>query len=124
MDESKLPLKYNMIITQILQASKFKSKTSMRYSEDWILLCILFHMRSPSGYRFILSNNILPLPCPSTLRRYLSLIDTKFGFDDNFFEIFSKFIIAKPDIKRHGVIAFDEMKVRESVAVCSKSFTY
>lgn len=64
LDESKVLKNCNLKFKKILESSKFKFKTSMRYLEDWILKYILFHTRSPSGYRFIFNNNILPLLCP------------------------------------------------------------
>uniref|UniRef100_A0A2S2NCS4 Transposable element P transposase-like RNase H domain-containing protein n=1 Tax=Schizaphis graminum TaxID=13262 RepID=A0A2S2NCS4_SCHGA len=66
----------------------------------------------------------MPLPSPRTLRRYLSVIDTKFGFDSNFFSIFEKHISSKGELQKHGIILFDEMSVRESLSVCSTSLTW
>ncbi|KAF0746350.1 Uncharacterized protein FWK35_00019825, partial [Aphis craccivora] len=34
-----------------------------RYSENWMMLCLLFQIRSPSGYKFLKDQNILPFPC-------------------------------------------------------------
>lgn len=57
------------VISEILKASKCKSNKGRRYSEEWILLCLLFHMRTPAAYRLLRENGVLPLPCPSTARR-------------------------------------------------------
>lgn len=54
----------------------------------------------------------------------MSLIDTKFGFDDKLFQLFLKHITAKPERKRHSIIVFDKMSVRESLEICSKYLTY
>lgn len=49
--------------------SKHKSPKSNRYGEDWMLLCMLLHMRSASGYEFLRSSKVLPLPAISTIRK-------------------------------------------------------
>lgn len=56
-------------VRQIFAAAKCKNSKGRRYSEQWLLLCMLMHMRSPCGYEFLRDNNILPLPCVRTIRR-------------------------------------------------------
>jgi len=94
-NDENLPESYRVVVQEFFKASKHENKKTMCYSEDWILKCLLFHIRSASGYNFILKNDILPLP--KTLCRYLSLTDTKFGFDSNLFTIFEKHISSKND---------------------------
>lgn len=65
-----VPMNQQQALKEILSASSRKNVKSRRYSDKWILLCLLFHMKSPKGYHFILDNKILPLPSPSTIRRY------------------------------------------------------
>ena len=57
------------VISEIVEASRCKNSKNRRYSEDWILLCLLFHMRSPAAYRLLRENKILLLPRTSTIRR-------------------------------------------------------
>lgn len=57
------------IVQKILKTSHCKKSSGRRYSENWLMLCMLLYMRSVSGYNFIRDNNILPLPCVSTMRR-------------------------------------------------------
>lgn len=57
------------VIKQILAALKRKSPKGRRYSEHWLLLCLLMHMWSPCGYRFLRENDILPIPAVRTIRR-------------------------------------------------------
>ena len=52
-----------LLVEEILSASKRKSERGRRYNEEWVMLCMLFHIRSPSGYAYLRNNNILPLPC-------------------------------------------------------------
>lgn len=57
---------------------------------DWLLTCLLMQIRSPAMYKFMLKNEILPLPCVQTIKRHLSLVKLDFGFDPAFFEMFKK----------------------------------
>ncbi|XP_011499745.1 PREDICTED: uncharacterized protein LOC105363692 [Ceratosolen solmsi marchali] len=63
------------LIEQIVSSAKVKSEKGRRYNEDWTMLCILMHTRSPKEYKHLQSLGILPLPCVRTVRRYLSLIN-------------------------------------------------
>ncbi|XP_050062894.1 uncharacterized protein LOC126552239 [Aphis gossypii] len=78
------------IIEEIVSAAKISNPKGRRYSDEWIMLCMLLHIRTPSGYNFCKKNDILPLPSVSSLRRYLAMIDTACGFDKNFFTLFKK----------------------------------
>ncbi|XP_011877410.1 PREDICTED: uncharacterized protein LOC105567277 [Vollenhovia emeryi] len=109
---------------EIMKAAKCANPKSRRYNEEWILTCILMHMKSPSAYEFLRSNEILPVPCVRTIRRYLSLIDTPCGFDKKFFEMFKLTLEKKEEKQKHGVILLDEIHLRESINVNSKKLTY
>lgn len=72
MKDKGIPKNQYNVVKEIIKASKCKRREGIRYSEDWMLLCILLYMRSSAGYNFLKNNYILPLPCISTVRRYLS----------------------------------------------------
>ncbi|XP_043586308.1 uncharacterized protein LOC122569389 [Bombus pyrosoma] len=74
------------LIEQIIASAKLKSVKGQRYSGDWMMLCTLMYIRSPEGYGHLQKLNILPLPCARTVRRCLSLVETKCGLDNKFFE--------------------------------------
>ena len=57
-----------LVMTEILEASRHKSRKGHRYSE-WIVLCLIFHMKSPAAYRILRETNVLPLPCRRTIKR-------------------------------------------------------
>lgn len=57
------------VVRTIIAAAKNKNSKQNRYSENWLILSILLHMRSPKSFRFIRENKILPLPCVATIRR-------------------------------------------------------
>lgn len=48
----------------------------------------------------------------------------KCGFDKQFFELLKTYLQKKSNIQKHGIILFDEMSVRQSISVCSKTLTY
>lgn len=73
---------------------------------------MVLHIRSPGGYNFIKNNNLLPLPCIRTIRRYLALIIMKCGFHKQFFELFKNHIGKKSSMQKHGIILFDDISLR------------
>ncbi|CAI6375478.1 unnamed protein product [Macrosiphum euphorbiae] len=113
-----------LLVEEILSASKRKSERGRRYNKEWVMLCMFFHIRSLSGYAYLRNNNILPLPCTRTIRKYLSIINTSCGFDPKFFEIFKMNLSTKPEMQKPGLLLLDEMSVRESISVNSKTVTY
>ncbi|XP_050066806.1 uncharacterized protein LOC126555886 [Aphis gossypii] len=121
---NKLSESQKTIINEIISTSKVHNPKSRRYSEDWILLCILLKIRSPSTYTFLREQDILPLPCTRTVRKYLFLIKTKCGFDEKFFQLLKKKLAMLSPQQRHGMLIYDEIILRESIDVDSKSLTY
>lgn len=67
---TKVPKNQCVAVQQIFDAAKCKSSKGVRYSENWMLLCMLMYMRSPRTYKFIRINRFLPLPCMRTIKRY------------------------------------------------------
>lgn len=64
--------KYHTVVKSIMKSCKYKNKKSNRYSDEWILMCRLFHIKSPAGYNFLRNNNILPLPCIQTKKIFIN----------------------------------------------------
>ena len=85
---------------------------------------MLMNIRSKGYYEFLRDNNIIPLPCTRTVRDYMTLIDNKCGFDQDFFKLLKKSYDKKQKQHRHGVLALDEINLRKSVAVSSKTLSY
>lgn len=48
-----IPVNEQEALKEILSASLRKNARGRRYSDKWLLLCLLFHMKSPKGYDFI-----------------------------------------------------------------------
>ncbi|KAL0103722.1 hypothetical protein PUN28_017764 [Cardiocondyla obscurior] len=64
-------ISHNELITlqEIIKFAKQKNPTGHRYNEEWILLCLLLHMKSPKAYNFLRESQILP-----AIRRYYIII--------------------------------------------------
>lgn len=73
-----LPDAQQMLIMECVSAAKTKSKKGRN---NWLLLCLLLHIRTPAGYRFLRNNDISPLPAVETVRRYTAMVGLKCGFD-------------------------------------------
>ena len=71
-----------MTVNAIFKAAEVKSMKGMRYEAEYILECLLLHIKSPSVYVHLRSKEMLPLPDPSHLRRLLRGMACKFGFND------------------------------------------
>lgn len=67
---------------------------------------------------------MLPLPCITTIRKYISMVGLKCSFDENFFKAFKMKIFSKPQFQRRGMLIFDEIQVRKEISVNSKTMTY
>ncbi|KAE9533339.1 hypothetical protein AGLY_009242 [Aphis glycines] len=87
LENHTIPKSQFELIHGIFAASKFKNIKNRRYSENWTLLCLLFQIRSSSGYTFLRENNILPLPCVNTVQRNLLAVQVGCSFDFNFFKL-------------------------------------
>lgn len=122
--ELSVPAAQKNALKEIISAASKKNIKNRRYSEEWIMLCLLMNIRSPGYYEFLRKNNVLPLPCTRTIRSYFSLIDMKCGFDPDFAKLLKQQFDAKSPLQRHGVLLLDEINLRKSVAVCSKNLTY
>lgn len=87
------------------------------YSENWMLLCLLFNIRLPGAYRFLREQDVLPLPCTSTIRQHLFLVKSNCGFDLQFFELLKRRMYHQSLVQRHGILLFDEIQLRKGLYV-------
>lgn len=113
-----------LLLDECISAARCTTKRNRRYTDDWILLCLLLHIRSPATYSFLRSNDILPLPCISTVRKYISMVGLKCGFDENFFQALKIKVCMKTPFQRRGMLIMDEIQVRKEMAVNSQTMTY
>lgn len=112
------------LIMECFAAAKVKNSRNRRYSENWLMLCLLFNIRSPTAYKYLRTTELLPLPHPKTVRKYLSSIKTTCGFDQDFLSLLEKKINQMTEMAKHGVLLFDSISLRKSLAVNSSNLTY
>ncbi|KAL4092139.1 hypothetical protein QTP88_026695 [Uroleucon formosanum] len=98
--ENKLNDSQSTLIREIVSASKYKNPKKRRYSENWML-----------------EQELMPLPCTSTIRKHLSIVKTDCGFDLRFFDLLKKRMFRKPQNQRHGVLLFDKIQLRKRLYV-------
>lgn len=121
LQDSNLPQQQKVLIKECINISKVPNKKGRRYSYDWLLYCLLLSIRSTSTYHFLRDNDILPLPSPTTMRRYLARVNMKCGLDEQFFKALRLKLSRKTNLLKHGVLLFDEMQVRKSIKVNTKT---
>jgi len=112
------------LVNECLAASKLKNPKSRRYSDNWLMLCLLFNIRSPSAYRYIRESALLPFPHPKTVRQHLASIKTTCGFDSNFLQLLKKKSDQMSEMNKHGILLFDAVNLRKSLSVNSSNLTY
>lgn len=102
---AKLPEQMQDVVKHILMYGKVDSKNGMRYTKRYILECLLLSIKSRKGYLHLRSHNILPLPTPSTLRKYLKNMKAQYGFDLSVFKMLKlKSENMKPEERRGDFI--------------------
>lgn len=120
----KVSTNEKIVIEEIISAARKSHPKGRRYSEDFMMLCMLMNIRSRSYYEYLRRHQILPLPCSKTVRDWMSLVGNKCGFDENFFELLKKSFEIKNERQRHGVLLVDEINLRKSVGVSARDLTY
>ncbi|KAH6946164.1 hypothetical protein HPB50_011978 [Hyalomma asiaticum] len=120
----RLPEGQRIVVEECIKLDTCISSKGRRYSDKFLTMCLLLHIRSPAAYEFLRRNNLMPLPAVSTVRKYISLVRPDCGFDGKFFEAFKKKLLNKKDRQRHGILVFDEMQVRQGRDVNARTFSY
>ncbi|XP_043287586.1 uncharacterized protein [Venturia canescens] len=85
-----IPTSQQTVLHQIIAAAGKMDGRNRHYGEEWIMLCLMLNIRSPSTYEFLRKNNVLPLPSSGTIRSYFSAIGMRCGFDEDFAELLKK----------------------------------
>ncbi|CAI6343939.1 unnamed protein product [Macrosiphum euphorbiae] len=112
------------LIRECFAASKIKNSRNRRYSENWLLLCLLFSIRSPGAYKYLRESQLLPLPHMKTVRQLLSSLKTTCGFDSEFLTLLGKKVQHMSSVEKHGVLIFDEVNLRQSLQVNTSNLSY
>ncbi|KAM7284244.1 hypothetical protein ISCGN_001341 [Ixodes scapularis] len=76
-----LPPKQQECVRQCFSAAKKRGLKGNTYSKDWVLECILMKMKSARLYEHLRKHDIISLPSKSTLKRYLRIYKSGYGFN-------------------------------------------
>ena len=114
-ERSQLPDNMKISFKAALRLTKAKSSKGNRYESNWLLHCLLLHIKSPKAYKHLRDTELMPLPHPSTLRRVLSGLPIQYGFAEFVFKALEEEVKGLPPQQRMGVLVFDEVKLREGI---------
>lgn len=103
------------LILECFSASKVENSKLCRYSENWLMLCLLLNIRSPSTYNYLRSSALLPLPHKKTVRKHLACVKTTCGFDSDFLKLLRKKAENMLEKDKHGVLLFDAVKSKKKL---------
>ena len=87
----------------------------MRYNPEWMMECVEFRLKSQKAYKHLRDQNILPLPCMSTMQKLLASLAAKYGICQFAMDTLEEFVKGKPFNDRLIVIGHDEMTVAADV---------
>lgn len=65
-EKANLPEAQQMLLEECLSAARHDSPKERRYTDKGLLLRLLFHIQTPTGYRFLHDNDVLLQPRPYT----------------------------------------------------------
>lgn len=99
---SLLPPVQQEAVKACMNAAKAKSPKGRRYTKAWVYECILMRMKGPALYRQMREQNILALPSPRQIQRYLKKMRPAFGFQHATFELLKQKVAEMDESERHG----------------------
>lgn len=82
--ELNVPPAQKTAMKEIITVASKKDAKGGRYTEEWIMLCVLMNIRSPGYYDFLRKNHIMPLPCTRTICSYFSAPTRNVGLTSSF----------------------------------------
>ncbi|XP_077549949.1 uncharacterized protein LOC144163037 [Haemaphysalis longicornis] len=112
-----LPPKQREAVRHIFESSWRRSTKGMRYSQEWVLECLMMKMKSSALYEHLRKEKILAVPRKTALRKYLKSYKTGFGFNMKVFDVLREKTSLMDEFKLHGGLLVDEMKLSEHLSV-------
>jgi len=95
----KFPKIKKLLYKKLLTPPEKNDPRGRRYTDEFIILCLLMNIKSKSYYEFLRTHNIISLPCTKTIQNYMSFVGSKCGFDEDFFKLMKK-SFEKKDYKK------------------------
>lgn len=111
-----------LTVQMINRKSKVKNKKSMLFEAEWILECLLLHIKSPKAYKHINDSDILPISSHSTLRRLIRACH--FGFPKMALEAIQMAFANKSKEEVQGVLCFDEISIMQEMSFDAKDHCF
>jgi len=121
---AKFPTNQRMAVEHCMHQIRAKSARGMRYDQQWILSCIMLHIKSPKAYRHLRDNGYLSLPSRSTLQRYIDVIRAEPGIATDVIKHMSSKVQSPCESERHGILMFDEIKLCEGISFNTKAMEF
>jgi hypothetical protein len=97
---------------------------SMRYDAEWLTECLLLRIKSPRAYKHLRVNNLLPLPCPTTIRRLISSTPCTFGFNEESLESIKRTMSSLDLDLRRGSLVWDKMSISKSLNIDAQKLRF
>ncbi|KAH7934718.1 hypothetical protein HPB51_028915 [Rhipicephalus microplus] len=117
-----LPAKQQLAFKNAFQIAKAKAKNGRRYTEEWLMTCLLLQIASPKAYKLLSDMQLLPLPTRARLRQIISGIPCRYGCNEVSLKSIQEHFQEKSHLQRYGVLLLDEVKLKQSVAFNKTSY--
>lgn len=114
----ELPASQQESVKACLSSSKTKKK-GMRYTNQWVYECLLIRIKSKKVYEHLRKQNILTLPAPKTLSRYIQKIKAAYGFQDSVFRLLKKKSNYMEQSDKRGIFYFYKYVYFNFFCVCA-----
>lgn len=116
--ELDLPPEQEIMIESCIKTAKVAAN-GRRYDLKWIYECILMRIKSPTLYNHLRLRKILPLPCRSTLNRYMRKLHPMYGYQDTLFQTVKKKVSGYSEVQRHGEYKkWSKLNAMYSTSIC------
>ena len=96
----------------------------MRYNPRWLLECTLLKIKAPKAYRHLKDQDLLPVPCISTIQKLLGAFSVQFGICQFAMDALERFVQGKTFNETLAFIGHDEMAVAADVQFNSRTHEY
>ncbi|KAG0428101.1 hypothetical protein HPB47_024900 [Ixodes persulcatus] len=117
----KLPKKQQESVRACFEALKRASMRGYKYNRDWLLECIILRMKSAQLYEHLRRHKILVMPGRTCLLQYVKNFKATFGFNANLLRAVKAKARAMDEMKRHGGLVLDEMKLSAHLDLSASS---
>ena len=90
-------------------------KRDMRYDPDWLLECLVLHIKSPTAYRHISVQNLLAVPSLSTIKTLMSSMANEYGVCQHSLDALKQYAVGKSINELYCLVGHDEIGVGADV---------